>query len=217
VAFSLALEDGSFHEQLPTLQGEDYGAGWRSRTEYHDLTTPVPSASFGERLVPLRFKHYAFDGNGHVRQGYFFPFELAGLKVVLSVVREDLPEWLEAYRAGFVLIPEEISEPSQFIKGAASTITVNRYERDREARRLCIEHHGAMCQACGIDLGERYGEVASGLIHVHHKTPLSEIGQEYEVDPINDLSPACPNCHAVIHLRAPPYSIEEVKLCLRKK
>jgi 5-methylcytosine-specific restriction protein A len=55
-----------------------------------------------------------------------------------------------------------------------------------------------------------YGEVAKGFIHVHHLRPLSEIGEEYEVDPIADLRPVCPNCHAVLHLRVPAYSIEEV-------
>src|SRR3954451_9152890 len=29
VAFSRSLEDGSRYAQLPLLQGEDYGAGWR--------------------------------------------------------------------------------------------------------------------------------------------------------------------------------------------
>ena len=40
---------------------------------------------------------------------------------------------------------------------------------------------------------------------------LSEIGKEYEVDPVKDLRPVCPNCHSVIHLKAPPYSIDELK------
>ncbi|SPD73387.1 hypothetical protein PITCH_A1820016 [uncultured Desulfobacterium sp.] len=40
---------------------------------------------------------------------------------------------------------------------------------------------------------------------------LSEVGKSYQVDPIRDLVPVCPNCHAVIHLRKPPYSIKEVK------
>ena len=55
-----------------------------------------------------------------------------------------------------------------------------------------------------------YGEVAEGLIHVHHLRSLSEVGEEYIVDPIADLRPVCPNCHAVLHTRTPPFSIEEV-------
>jgi hypothetical protein len=40
-------------------------------------------------------------------------------------------------------------------------------------------------------------------------------GEEYEVDPVKDLRPVCPNCHAMIHRRSPPLSIEEI-IRLRK-
>jgi|ERR1700734_3962751 len=49
-----------------------------------------------------------------------------------------------------------------------------------------------------------------GFIHVHHLRQLSDIRKEYLVDPIKDLRPVCPNCHAVLHLRNPAYSIEDV-------
>ncbi|MPR31936.1 HNH endonuclease, partial [Salmonirosea aquatica] len=49
---------------------------------------------------------------------------------------------------------------------------------------------------------ERYfGEVGKGFIHVHHVNQISSIGNEYNVDPIKDLIPVCPNCHAMIHSR----------------
>ena len=52
VAFSLAQEDGEFYEQPPLLQGENYEAGWRFRTEYFDLKHPVRRESFAKRLIP---------------------------------------------------------------------------------------------------------------------------------------------------------------------
>jgi hypothetical protein len=42
-------------------------------------------------------------------------------------------------------------------------------------------------------------------------TPLSAIGQSFEVNPITGLVPLCPNCHSVVHLVDPPYSIKQVK------
>jgi 5-methylcytosine-specific restriction protein A len=60
-----------------------------------------------------------------------------------------------------------------------------------------------------------YGKLAQGLIDVHHLRQISEIGVKYQVDPVRDLRPVCPNCHAVIHLRCPPSSIEEVRAMLR--
>ena len=59
--------------------------------------------------------------------------------------------------------------------------------------------------------GDRYGETMKDLIHVHHLVPLSAIGVTYQIDPINDLLPVCPNCHAVIHLGGGCRGIEEVR------
>lgn len=59
-----------------------------------------------------------------------------------------------------------------------------------------------------------YGEIGRGFIHVHHKVPLSSIGKEYELDPIKDLVPVCPNCHAMLHRKEPPYDVNDLKeLC----
>ncbi len=113
------------------------------------------------------------------------------------------------------LYPDTIIEPAIYV-GAVEKIEVNRYERDGTARRLCIEHYGTGCCVCAIDFGKLYGALAEGFIHVHHLVPLSTIGQEYQVDPIADLRPVCPNCHAVIHLRNPPLTIDEARELLRQ-
>ncbi len=109
---------------------------------------------------------------------------------------------------GFSL-PEEI--PDTFFEGARQPVTINRYERSSRARTECIARHGARCFVCGFAFAEKYGPAGDGLIHVHHLVPLSEIGEGYELDPIEDLRPVCPNCHAMIHARKPQYSIEEVE------
>ena len=67
----------------------------------------IPSRHFisqeqtiGERPVPFRVKHYPIDERGFVCQGYFFPFDLRGLVVVLSHVVGPLPSWLDAHGPG---------------------------------------------------------------------------------------------------------------------
>jgi 5-methylcytosine-specific restriction protein A len=100
--------------------------------------------------------------------------------------------------------------PTTFLEGRRKVVVVNYYERNPKARRACIDHYGVSCAACGMDFAQRYGEVADGYIHVHHLNPISSVGEVYELDPIRDLRPVCPNCHAVIHLRTPPYTIGEL-------
>jgi 5-methylcytosine-specific restriction protein A len=92
---------------------------------------------------------------------------------------------------------------------------VNKYERDPRARQLCLNHYGYCCSVCGLDFSERYGELGAGFIHVHHLKELSAVGQGYNVDPVADLRPVCPNCHAMLHKVSPAMPVEELKQKLR--
>ncbi len=64
---------------------------------------------------------------------------------------------------------------------------------------------------------EEYGNIGKCFIHVHHLTQLADIRQGYEVNPIKDLRPVCPNCHAMLHKKNPPYTIEQLKLKTHNK
>jgi len=97
------------------------------------------------------------------------------------------------------------------IEGRDVSLELTKYERNSKARELCIAHHGDSCKVCDMNFGLVYGKVGYGFIHVHHIIPISEQDGEYEVDPVNDLVPLCPNCHAMAHRRNPPFSIPELK------
>ena len=97
------------------------------------------------------------------------------------------------------------------IEGQEVSFELTKYERSPEARSKCIFHYGALCQSCNIDFGEIYGDIGKGFIHVHHIVPISQMTGEYEVNPITDLIPLCPNCHAMTHRRDPPYTVAELK------
>lgn len=121
--------------------------------------------------------------------------------------------------APYTLLSDEEDEHSdeEYYEGTKIKILVNKFERDTKARDKCIEHYGAICVACKFDFKEEYGDIGKGFIHVHHKVPLSKIKKTYKVDPINDLIPVCPNCHAMIHKRKPiPFTIDDIKEKLKK-
>lgn len=114
-------------------------------------------------------------------------------------------------------IPEEVDLTMPLYEGAVKRIAVNAYERSSAAREKCILHYGCRCAACGIILAEKYRETAQGLIHVHHLRQLAETNAEYRVDPLADLRPVCPTCHAVIHTRTPAFTIEEITSMIKKE
>jgi hypothetical protein len=122
------------------------------------------------------------------------------------------------------LLPDGTEEQSQdylfeegLPEGASKKVVVNKYERDPRNRVACIKHHGASCAVCGFDFGKVYGAFASDYIHVHHIVPISQMGENYLVNPIQDLIPLCPNCHSAVHIANPPLSPEELKTRLREK
>jgi predicted HNH restriction endonuclease len=112
------------------------------------------------------------------------------------------------------LIPDELPADQVYKEGSRVEIFVSAYERNRSARKACLNHYGFDCVVCGFNFRSVYGSSGDGYIHVHHITPMCEIGDSYVVDPIADLRPVCPNCHAMIHRTTPPMSIDGVKQLL---
>lgn len=101
--------------------------------------------------------------------------------------------------------------PTGMPEGALTLIEVNRYERSQLNRSACIAGRGCVCEVCGFDFGEVYGSRGKGFIHVHHIVPVSQLRDNYIIDPLKDLVPVCPNCHAMLHTVNPPLSVEELK------
>lgn len=115
--------------------------------------------------------------------------------------------------AGEVFVGEETS----FVEGAVVQVLVNRYERDPAARAACLAHYGAVCVACGLDPLDRFGEMGSRVLVVHHLTPISEHKKLHRVDPISDMRPLCSNCHAMVHSEDPPMHPDKLKRKLARR
>lgn len=107
-------------------------------------------------------------------------------------------------------------EDDKLYEGALVKVMANKYERNQKARRECVAKKGYQCLVCGRDFEATYGEIGKNFIHVHHLTPISSIGKEYQLNVDTDLAPVCPNCHYMLHRKDPPYTIEELREILRE-
>ena len=113
--------------------------------------------------------------------------------------------------------PAQAQDPVHLVPGsypeqAVILVQANRHECSAEARRICVAHHGTSCAACGFSFESAYGEAGSGFIQVHHLVPAGQIGNDYQLDPVADLVPLCPNCHAMAHLGVgTPRTVAELK------
>lgn len=194
--------------------GHDYKNRWEGKNFrwYHKLASHLGWRSVQELLESQRAVHIFWrSSNKH-------PFEYAGTGKPLEVVDTSPVEILWAFVS---TVPEaSIDSPEQvrhfdYQEGSVRQILVNAYERNAAARQACIDHYGTRCSVCRLSFEERYGAAGAGFIHVHHTVPLSTLGPEYRVDPLRDLRPVCPNCHAMLHRKTPPFSVEELRLLLQ--
>jgi 5-methylcytosine-specific restriction protein A len=119
--------------------------------------------------------------------------------------------WYASDNSDDIQLAEEIEIPEKFSEGAKTTISINAFERSAKARKACVRHHGLNCTACGFNFKSAYGLLGEHFIHVHHIVPLGSVDAEYKVDPVKDLIPVCPNCHAMIHRVNPPLTIAQLR------
>ena len=114
--------------------------------------------------------------------------------------------------------PDLLNESITEYEGAKKTITVNKYERSSKARENAIYFHGLTCTICNLNFQDKYGEIGKDFIHIHHITPIHEIGENYKINYKNDLVPVCPNCHSMLHrkINGIEPSIAELRSMIKK-
>jgi 5-methylcytosine-specific restriction protein A len=91
------------------------------------------------------------------------------------------------------------------------TMFENQYERNPYARKVSQEKKGQSCYVCGITFTE-IGELScSEIMEYHQDQEYLNFDDDTFGYPEDDLYPVCPNCHAMIHSRSYPDSIEELR------
>jgi 5-methylcytosine-specific restriction protein A len=197
---------------LPGRTGHDYPNQWDGdRLIWHGKGKSHFNQMSIRDLISKDFRVFVF-----YRADDRAPFTFAGIGNPLPHLDSKLPvriDWVFSSDESEIgsLFTDEYAVGAKHNEGQRIQVLVSRYERDRKARDECIRYYGVKCQVCEIDFQQTYGDDGKGFIHVHHLTPLSKIAENYVVDPIRDMIPLCPNCHAMIHRRNPPLSIDDLK------
>jgi len=132
-----------------------------------------------------------------------------------SVAKKIEIYWTELAKSSSIY-PNEIIDNKTIYEGSFSKVLVNKYERNPEARQICLSQYGYSCSVCSINFENVYGDLGKKFIHVHHIKPLSEIQETYIVNPLTDLVPVCPNCHAMFHRSQNTLSISKLREILNR-
>ncbi|HEY8388051.1 MAG TPA: HNH endonuclease [Parasegetibacter sp.] len=156
---------------------------------------------------------------GNLAKQHWTP-QSSGISIRPDVLDDLEQKWFDFLRTSEIRyspFAENASVTRTFVEGAATEITQTRYERNVYARNECLKRYGFSCSVCNFNFEEFYGSLGYQFIHVHHLTQVATRKQEYKVDPIQDLRPVCPNCHAMLHKQNPPLTIEELKAIIKSK
>ncbi len=204
-----------FVSNVPMLviEGRDY--------YYHPVKTSVlieldyePLEEFATNLAQAKQAHFAL-----IRAATKGPFNRGSkmghsseLVVELGrILNMALPLPTYGSNTGVSSTKPSISDETEFIEGTLRRVINNVYERNPQARQVCLDLYGYKCVICKFSFEETYGEIGRGFIHVHHLVPISSQNGEYIVNPKTDLRPVCPNCHAMLHRKDPPLTLDELK------
>jgi putative restriction endonuclease len=177
--------------------------------DFYQFSKPVlakTAAGFIEEIPETRITNYWRDGVRHISEDVYDQIVYAAESANAVPHKRD-----------FAVLTTEEATLARYPEGALRSVTVNAYERNPRARADCIAHYGPTCRACEFDFAKYYGPIGAGYIHVHHVRDLASIGKEYHVDPIKDLSPVCPNCHAMLHTERPAMTIETLRTIIHTK
>jgi 5-methylcytosine-specific restriction protein A len=143
--------------------------------------------------------------------------QISGITIPGEVAAQLEKLWRERTGGDHTGTPEEYENAVALNEGVAKRVYVNKYERNREARAICLAHYKMTCAVCRKRMSDKYLGISDALINVHHIVPISEVGKTYVIDPIRDLCPVCPNCHAVIHSENPPLLIESARTKVKRE
>lgn len=98
----------------------------------------------------------------------------------------------------FDVVFDDLSQT--YSEGAAHELSITIFERNQQARSACISKYGYSCQICGFNFEKAYGLIGKEFIHVHHTDFISSAGGiAHNINPVKELIPVCPNCHAMLH------------------
>lgn len=89
---------------------------------------------------------------------------------------------------------------------------VSRYEKKAATRKAAVKARGSVCEGCGFDFEDAYGERGKDYIEIHHAVPLSKPDESVNPNPARDFVVLCSNCHRMVHRKKDEtLSLEELR------
>jgi predicted HNH restriction endonuclease len=111
-------------------------------------------------------------------------------------------------------LPDADLHEFEATEGYAQLVIHLRRERSKDlVKRKKAAVKSFACEVCNFDFSKKYGAISSQYCEVHHLQPIGSMTQPKKTR-LQDLAILCANCHRVIHLRNPPFTITELRISI---
>ncbi|MGQ9799680.1 MAG: HNH endonuclease [Ignavibacterium sp.] len=177
-----------YHQKVP----DDYRKKVKEQKKYLDSNPRMEKAGY----------LFAEDTNINELQEKFIQFIKTLYESVERRIELRTPE-----RIGNIFELEDIEAVEGYREDKVYLYTTR--NKDIVLKRKQLDDY--TCQICGF----KFELNGKKIIECHHLKPLSD--GEARITKIDDLISVCPTCHRIIHLRKPPFSVEEVKQLLNRR
>jgi len=113
---------------------------------------------------------------------------------------------LETAMSSEEVVPDTVDEQRKLIMH-------RKVERNAKISKKVKKLKGFVCESCGFDFGEIYGERGQGYIEAHHLLPLAELeeGAFRSLDLKEDFAVLCANCHRMAHRTKEVMTLEQLR------
>jgi hypothetical protein len=117
---------------------------------------------------------------------------------------------------GDVLLKTQLAQDAVEVQeGKTTKVTLTKRERSRELRVFALANRGTVCEICGFDFVEAYGEFARNCVEVHHLEQLAGAGRDGVTTSLDDVRVVCPNCHRALHQFRDPGDLKAFRKACR--
>ncbi|MCC8978309.1 HNH endonuclease [Bradyrhizobium acaciae] len=106
-------------------------------------------------------------------------------------------------------------DQSEFQEGQRASRETRYFARNPKLVKAAKIHYGTSCLACGFNFAEFYGDIGEEFIEVHHKRQMAD--DKVRLKTVADVDVLCANCHRMVHRRAVPLTLAELKALIREQ
>ncbi|QQO20538.1 HNH endonuclease [Bradyrhizobium diazoefficiens] len=107
------------------------------------------------------------------------------------------------------------TDQTEFQEGQRASRETKYFARNPKLVRAAKTHYGTSCLACGFNFAEFYGDIGTDFIEVHHKRQMAD--DKARLKTVADVDVLCANCHRMVHKRAVPLTLAELKALIREQ